>query len=360
MRWVFCLLFFCSVLYAKRVEIYEDWAPDASGDAMFQESAIASGRYQALRKAFEEKGYSVRCWDRRAHFPWMMSFKQIHGWMDFMHWLGFSLPRKNPFDDETKYVFFTGIGLELRDWNLNGLRGPKLNVFIWEPPSVQPEAYDLERQKCFHRIYTFDDDLVDNRRYFKFYLPFLRPHIQSIVPYEDRKFLTLIASRLKSKYIKELYSEREKVCRFFETQEDGFFDLYGRGWKRLKFKNWKGQIPGSFDEKIEVLKNYKFAFAYENSHNKGYITEKLWHCFAAGVVPIYWGADNVTDYVPADCFVDRRKFGSNEELLDFLKAMTKSEWEGYVQRGEQFLQTEMALRFTDQNYIRTMAEALGN
>lgn len=39
---------------------------------------------------------------------------------------------------------------------------------------------------------------------------------------------------------------------------------------------------------------------------KGYITEKIFDCFFPGVIPIYWGAENVTDYIPQDTFIDRR------------------------------------------------------
>ena len=40
----------------------------------------------------------------------------------------------------------------------------------------------------------------------------------------------------------------------------------------------------------------------------GYITEKIFDSFAAWCVPVYWGASNVTDYIPEGCFIDRRKF----------------------------------------------------
>ena len=47
------------------------------------------------------------------------------------------------------------------------------------------------------------------------------------------------------------------------------------------------------------------------------VSEKIFDCFAAGNVPIYWGASNVTDYIPEDCFIDMRSFSSFEELYQF-------------------------------------------
>lgn len=355
MRWWLVSLLTCSTLLAQRVEIFEDWTPNSVGDAAFARPSdwpIQYGsHFYSMRLAFEERGYFIRYWDLAAHRSWLVRWRQISSWNDLKHWLGFD--RKNALDEETQFVFFTGIGPQLRDLALENLPKEKLILFIWEPPTVQPEAYELERQKAFHRIYTFDDDLVDHQRYFKFYLPYLKPRISRLVPYEERNFLVLIASQFKSKYAKELYSEREKLIRFFEEHPNEPFDLFGRHWEKKKFQRWKGVIA----DKMEVLKNYRFAIAYENSCINGYITEKLWDCFAAGVVPIYWGADNITDYVPEDCFIDRRKFKSNEELMAFLKKMTRKEWERYVQKAGEYLKSDMAKRFTEENYARQMVDA---
>jgi alpha(1,3/1,4) fucosyltransferase len=148
------------------------------------------------------------------------------------------------------------------------------------------------------------------------------------------------------------------LIQFFEARDDQIFDLYGRYWEKRKFRCYRGTVSGGMPGKNVVQKDYKFAIAYENSAIRGYITEKLWDCFATGVVPIYWGAPNITDYVPADCFIDRRHFASNEELLAYLQAMTREEWEGYVRRGREFLLTDKAQLFTFSHYARTLAEAV--
>ena len=352
MRWLVFFLCLTSACWAKSVEIYEDWRPDATGDASFL--SIDSSYYSAIGSKLKEKGYSARFWDRKAHLPWLTTWKAVHDWNDFLHWLGLNRSRQEVLESDTAYLVFSGIGPGIRDLNLARIPKEKMILFIWEPPAVQPEAYDPIRQSRFHKIYTFNDDLVDHVRFFKFYLPYLSPRVEPIVPYEERKFLTLIASRMKSCHLQELYSQREKLIRFFEARPFEPFDLYGRYWEKLHFVNYRGSIPG----KLQVLKNYKFAIAYENSHINGYITEKLWDCFAMGVVPVYWGADNITDYVPADCFIDRRRFKDDAEMLAFLKAMPREEWEGYVKRSGAFLKTKTAQLFTNENYARKIAEAV--
>lgn len=331
-----------------------DWQPDAVGEEAFAKPAQGTSFYYTLRKALEKKGYSVRHWNRAAHRPWLLTLKTVHSWEDFKHWLGFGLPRQKVLENETRHLIVSGLGPHLRDLNIGRISKNQLILFTWEPPAVQCEIWEPKIQKLFHKIYTYKDDLIDQIHCFKFYLPFLSPRIEPMIPYEHRKFLTLIASRLSSRHPTELYSQREKLIRFFEDKPEIEFDLYGRYWGKRKFRSWKGAIA----DKMSILKNYRFAIAYENSSISGYITEKLWDCFAAGVIPIYWGAPNVAEYIPKDCFIDRRNFINDDELLAFLQSMTKEEWKGYVERAEKFLKSDAAQKFTVEHYAATVAEAV--
>ncbi len=227
----------------------------------------------------------------------------------------------------------------------------KMVLFTWEPPTTQGKMY--ERLDEFGKVFTWDDDLVDGKKFFKFYYPVLRQRGE-VVPFEKKKFCTMIARRLSSSHPKQLYKERENTIRFFEKKR-GEFDLYGMYWEKRKFKNWRGPV----DDKMAVLKNYKFSICYENMGDvKGYITEKIFDCFGAGVVPVYWGASNVTDYIPGDCFIDRRKFKDNEEMYRFLKGMKKEEYEGYLERAGAFLKSEKARLFTAENLAKAFLEII--
>ena len=44
------------------------------------------------------------------------------------------------------------------------------------------------------------------------------------------------------------------------------------------------------------------------SDTPGYMTEKIWDSFKAKTVPVYWGASNIEEYVPKNCFIDYRDF----------------------------------------------------
>jgi len=249
--------------------------------------------------------------------------------------------------EENTWVFWN-LGPRVREIEFKKRPTKKMVLFMWEPPTVQPELYDPEVQAQFGKIFTWDDDLVDGKRFFKFHYPVLRKRMEAIPSFEEKKFCTLIARRLKSKHPKQLYAEREKIICFFEDKP-GEFDLYGAHWEKKKYKNYRGVIP----DKLAVLKNYKYSICYENTRDmKGYITEKIFDCFAAGVVPIYWGASNVADYIPEECFIDRRKFKGDRELYAFLKKITKKEYEGYLQSAECFLRSKKAEVFTAEHFAK--------
>lgn len=72
-------------------------------------------------------------------------------------------------------------------------------------------------------------------------------------------------------------------------------------------------------ELIEVLSNYKFVLCFENSYTNGYITEKIFNCFFAGIIPLYLGAPDITKYINPNCFVDMTKPNWPELLVKLEK-----------------------------------------
>lgn len=343
MRYLFFILLLNQTLIAKHVESYMYWSPHMK----MEDSQIT---FQ-IQKRLQKKGWDLKNWDFSSYLPWLLNREMVQSWKEFKWWLGFDLPRKQALSEETAYCIFWSLGAEVKRCNLN-LPKEKLVLVLWEPPVVEPEGYTKEMLDHFDLVFTWNDDLVDNQKFFKFFWPDMRAPIKEIPSFEEKKFCTLIASRITSKRPNELYSERIQIARFFEDK-DGEFDLYGRGWE--KYKNQKGKIP----DKLAVLKNYKFNICYENTRNvKGYITEKIFDSFAAGVVPIYWGATNISDFIPKQAYIDRTEFKDNEELYQFLKSITKEQYETYLQAADAFLQSEKAKIFTFDHLAETIVQQL--
>ncbi len=249
-----------------------------------------------------------------------------------------------------------------RDYRPRCLPKEKMVLFMWEPYIRLRKMYNQNLRDCFSKIYTWDDGLVDGVKYFKFYYPVLRPMISELVPFEEKKFCTLVTGyvndpdKYPGEYPNELYSERLKAQEFFEKVGEEGFEVYGRGWEKAPATK---SFRGACRDKIQVIKNYRFSICYENCQGeKGYISEKIFDCFAAGNVPVYWGASNVTDYIPKDCFIDRRDFATLDDLYLFLKSMTKETYEGYLAHIRDYLASDAAQVFSEARFEEIFRDAV--
>ena len=228
----------------------------------------------------------------------------------------------------------------------------KLILFLWEPPSVLPQNYDPEYHKHFSKVYTWHDDLVDNKKYFKFYYPVFHEMIDQPESFASKKLATLIGCNKHSQHPNELYSHRINVIKLYESKCDPSFDLYGKWWPE-DLKVYKGPIT----RKVDILKKYRFNYAYENIKGvPGYVTEKIFDSFQAGTVPIYWGAPNVTHYIPADCFIARENFNNEEELFHFLQNMSETEYEKYLANIRNFMKSDKKNPYTSDYFTDFMID----
>lgn len=231
----------------------------------------------------------------------------------------------------------------------------KLILFLWEPPSVIPDNYNPYYHQFFSKVFTWHDGLVDNKKYFKFFYPFLFPMIDDVIPFHQKKLATQISANKHSGHPDELYSERQRVIEFFETYHPDEFDFYGHSWPADKYSCYKGAIKN----KIDVAKGYKFNFVYENIKGvPGYITEKIFDSFQAGSVPIYWGAPNIKDYIPSDCFIDRANFNSNEELYAYLKSIDEQQYSEMLAKIQRYLLSPESHLYTREHFYKTFMQLL--
>eukprot|EP01133_Synstelium_polycarpum_P000189 gene189-227_t len=72
-------------------------------------------------------------------------------------------------------------------------------------------------------------------------------------------------------------------------------------------------------QKTELIKNYVFTLALENTRCVDYITEKLWQPMTVGSIPVYLGAPNVRDYLPdPDAAILIEDFKTVNDLVDYM------------------------------------------
>ena len=223
----------------------------------------------------------------------------------------------------------------IHEWQKKLSFFPKKNLLLiaYEPPSVRSWLYTQETISCFGKVLTWNDDLVDNKKFFKFFYPALLPMLPNTTSFSKKKLLTQITTNRSSQHPHELYTERMKAIEYFEKKHSKDFVFYGRGWNEKLYKTYGGEI----ENKYEVLKQFRFSLCYENIKKQpGYITEKIFDCFAAGCVPIYLGAPNITQYIPKNCFISRSEFKNYDELHSYLKSMKEDEYNKYIENIPSF------------------------
>ena len=228
-----------------------------------------------------------------------------------------------------------------------------------EPPTVNslntPKGYELLGQ-IFPYILTWNPEWIDNRRIFKRNIPYYFDFHRCDIPFEERKLVTAISANKNSDYKDELYTERNRAYEFFESHHPEEFDFYGVLWSGKGHPCYKGTVSN----KADTFHRYRFAICYENTRtNQDYITEKIWDCLHAQIVPIYAGARNITDYIPKECFIDFYEFGSYEKLYQFIHDMKESEYREYLDAAERLLRNEEVKRiFSGERYGELILEAV--
>lgn len=161
-----------------------------------------------------------------------------------------------------------------------------------------------------------------------------------------------------------LYRKRSNLIHYFAKNQS--IDVYGSDWDKrylalshysypLENSSWKGRIPGS---KFPVMCRYDFCLCIENSRFPGYITEKIFDCFAVGTIPIYYGAEDVKDYLPSETFIDLSEFQSNDDLMLHLRSMPDKMKANYRESIKSYLEDEPNDQFSPNKYINQIIEAV--
>jgi hypothetical protein len=259
------------------------------------------------------------------------------------------------------------------------LKHPDLNLMLCEPPIIRPDNYQPRNHAPFKRVLTWKKDLcaVDPGKYILYHAGHKFQQPTPPRPFDERKLCVLINSFMFSTRPHELYSERIRAVRWFESHAARDFDLIGTEWdkplftgrmsvlnlplrffyrriplfKALKVKRFPSFIGPNTVSKNLTLKAYRFCLAYENSVEQGYLTEKLFDCFFAGCVPIYLGAPDVLDLVPANTFIDKRQFPTYEKLHDYISTMSGREYEGYLAAIDSFLNSPQMRPFIAETFV---------
>ena len=233
--------------------------------------------------------------------------------------------------------------------------------FMWFFLNIRPDFFPI--------VLTYDEHLLDGNHFRKLLIPqpFFPSH-RTFWEREKKLFSAMIYSNKVSQSKGELYSLRREIIRFFEKHHPNFLDVYGVGWNKpvtpleRLFPSrmfYTSLYRGTCDSKLETLADYKFTFCTQNHRFPNDVDEKLFDALFAGSVPIYYGAPNISEYIPEDCFIDFGKFQNLENLFDVMKEIASSD---KLQRmrecGWEFLNSERFLPFRVETFCDTVYKAL--
>jgi len=206
---------------------------------------------------------------------------------------------------------------------------------------------------------------------------FSQSDVSSAVDFEKRDFMVMVAANksgypplprkigeLKSWIIhrvyklfspsfqkaqkRELHSRRVDMIAYFGSK--GLLSLFGSGWDdeaRFKESDKKKVLPiikrlqpVFCEDKVKTISNYKFVVCFENTSYPGYVTEKIIDCFAAGSIPVYCGAPNISDFIPKECYIDFTDFKTLGELEAYLIGITMEAAMEKIRAAKNFLASE--------------------
>lgn len=231
--------------------------------------------------------------------------------------------------------------------------GKTMYLIALESLHVRPESFSIANHQAFKKVFTYRDDLLDGKKYFKINYSYSFPSLLVCDLASKTGFCVVIAGNKQARHFaeSELYTERIKAIKWFEHHCPTQLDLYGTGWDSNVYPSYKGTVKN----KKPILEKYKFSICYENvSDVPGYITEKLFDCFLAGCIPVYLGANNITDHIPPECFIDKRKFQTYDELYQYLSNLSDDEYINYINAIEMFLKSDKAYPFSIKYFVETL------
>ena len=266
-------------------------------------------------------------------------------------------------------------------------------LIINDPPIYCPESWDRRLHDRFDFVFTFDETLVDNDKYF--YYPFAIdteyfsiPEMITEQQFSKRRLAAFVSHAIHKfpdpKNAGSTLHLRYETIRWFGENHPDDFRFYGGTFIPRNYyfafkgiglvqkiipkpvmrvvakvaqsdliKVYGGELAPL--EKFDVIKDFNFYYCYENTIGiNGYVCEKIFDCFYCGIVPIYWGAPNIKELIPYNCFIDGRDFGSDERLYRFIKSMDYPTYRQYLEEAQRFLYSKEMERFTVRssvNYI---------
>ncbi len=117
-----------------------------------------------------------------------------------------------------------------------------------------------------------------------------------------------------------------------------------------QYDNIVGKSCYNSIELLEVFNSYKFIICFENSSNDGYITEKIFNCFFAKTIPIYWGSNVSSNYFNTESYINY----NDNDWIDKVKLLNTDE----QMYNEYINSCKISQNYNNEDYANLMIDYL--
>jgi hypothetical protein len=255
-------------------------------------------------------------------------------------------------------------------------------LFLMEPKSIYSINYRPENHDKFDLIFTWDPDLISNSKYSLLPLSHNLDYNIDNLSKHRYKNSVIIGGFKKINYKFELYSIRFKIIKWYSKNFPNELDHYGRGWPNtlrnvLIRQGFENRLPNFFKNiidlfykknktykgvihnKKEILSNYNFSFVIENSNDqKGYISEKIFDSFTSFTIPIYFGAKDISNYLPENTFIKYEDFNDLQSLNKYISSFNFTKIQDYRNNIYNFLISDKAEIFKPEHFSQKVIKTL--
>jgi hypothetical protein len=232
----------------------------------------------------------------------------------------------------------------------------KLLLWTHEPYhdiNTDPLIKVNKRKIHIMNVYT-NNIFLNNYRYFRWSTPLLPVTVHNsntIMIGDELKILNGRAVALSTLYEPSYYINnkftllptRYEIINYglhhHDKENDELLDVYGKGWDGIETGNSRTS-KNKHNEKSEIMKDYTYNIALENTDYPNYITEKIWEPIASYILPVYYSNSTIYKDFPPNSFIDYKEFAQYdkpvEKLFEYLQQMPISE---YCQRLNSCIET---------------------
>jgi hypothetical protein len=243
-------------------------------------------------------------------------------------------------------------------WGKNHLKYPGVKKIMWAAENMCPDqpwpammSWEGVKWALVSNHQNVPAGLPESMKFY--YLPYAGIHCDM--------------SLVRSQHEENIQKEKTRFCCFISTavgRAEGYklrYDFFRYLSTRYKYVDSGGKTlnnighPVPRDKHIEWISQYKFMICFENSQGAGYITEKIFHAYAAGAIPIYWGDRSAFDMIREEACIF---YTTPEETLAKIKYLDENPEAYIAMQREPLLREGEAGKKLEREYLISLYDTI--